>query len=152
MLLTKQCETMYKVLSMRHHCRLIIAASLTGACDTIVIFIILGASSPFICAHRRLRHDCRLGTFICRLRIKYFDANRVSPNNFEQTLLYRFVVNHTRSFSYIMSTPVLSTLFTSLLLGIRSLKPYISITRYTSLSLDVLFREIDKSSLSPSTH
>jgi hypothetical protein len=51
-----------------------------------------------------------------------------------------------------MSTPVLLTLFTSLLLGILSLKPYISITRHTSLSLDGLFGESEKSSLSPSTH
>jgi hypothetical protein len=60
--------------------------------------------------------------------------------------------NHAGLLSYIMSTPVLLELFTLLLLGISSLKPYISITRYTSLSLDGLFRESGKSSLSPSTH
>jgi hypothetical protein len=36
-----------------------------------------------------------------------------------------FVLNHTGSLSYIMSTLVLLTLFTSLLLGINSLRPMI---------------------------
>jgi hypothetical protein len=45
------------------------------------------------------------------------------PESVERTLSYRCRRDHAGSLSYIMSTPVLLTLFTSLLLGIHSLKP-----------------------------
>jgi hypothetical protein len=144
LLLGKQCETITRSF-LRLHCRLL--SVLTGTCDIIVVCVMLllgkqceTITRPFLRLHRRpsfaftgacdfivvllhhcprsLRHSCRL--LICA----YVPLSRLSPNNVERTLLlYRFVVDYARSFTYIMSTPVFLILFTSLLLGIRSLKP-----------------------------
>jgi hypothetical protein len=58
------------------------------------------------------------------IRFSFFDVENSTLTAYvEQTLLYKFVVDQTRLLSYIMSTSVLLTLFTSLLLCICSLKP-----------------------------
>jgi hypothetical protein len=102
MLLTKQCETtqglinaaLIAILPLRHHCQ--IAFAPTGTCDTIIIL-----QHSFVASASNL---------LTRIHFLQIMLNVHS--------LYRFVVNHTRPFSYIMRTPVLLTLFTSLLLGI----------------------------------
>jgi hypothetical protein len=115
----------HKVLSMRHslpsyHCGIIAKLHLrsqalatplssllflrlhrhsfapTGTCDTIIIL-----QHSFVASASNL---------LTRIHFLQIMLNVHS--------LYRFVVNHTRPFSYIMRTPVLLTLFTSLLLGI----------------------------------